>query len=546
VIEGLQEAHRLEVIHRDVKPSNCFLDAEGRVKVGDFGLAKSLVTEGHLTKTGTFLGTLYFASPEQIRGEAIDRRTDVYSVAATLYYLLTGRAPFQSSDAAATLARIVSDPAPPMRSVRPDLPPALDQVVLRGLERERDNRWHDLEEFRQAVLALVPNPLTLPDLGPRTIGYLIDAAVFWLVAQAILWLLATVLPIGETEVRILGWSLALAFFVIYFSVLESVWGCALGKAFVRLRVCTLAGTDSPTMGRTALRAAICCGLLHLGIPMGGVVAWLWLGVGLGVMLSTMRAGSGYQGLHEVLTGTRVVRLPRLREKRPLLSTGGWLLYFLGKRRLSQRMPQAVGLPERIGGFTLRGTLKWTAEEKIVLGEDASSGRKVFIWLRPLSAPPLDRVRREVGRRTRLRWLACGRQGDLQWDAILAPSGCPLPELIRGEGKLPWSEVRPLLVELTEELAAACREGSLPRSLTPDQIWIQPESHVQLADTPLGESLPEPPGHKGEDQERALMLLREAVQLALEGGVRPPLDRLLRQGEYRALQEWQTDLAASLG
>src|SRR5207302_931125 len=82
VIEGLQEAHRLEVIHRDVKPSNCFLEPDGRVKVGDFGLAKSLVKAAHLTRTGAFVGTPHYASSEQIRGEPIDRRTDVYSVAA--------------------------------------------------------------------------------------------------------------------------------------------------------------------------------------------------------------------------------------------------------------------------------------------------------------------------------------------------------------------------------------------------------------------------------------------------------------------------------
>src|SRR5207249_5355169 len=135
VIEGLQEAHRLGVIHRDVKPSNCFLQADGRVKIGDFGLAKSLMHDTHLTRTGAFLGTVLFASPEQIRKDRLDQQTDVYSVAATLYSLLTGRGPHQTGDAAATLARIVSDPAPPLRSLRPELPKELDNVVLPRLER---------------------------------------------------------------------------------------------------------------------------------------------------------------------------------------------------------------------------------------------------------------------------------------------------------------------------------------------------------------------------------------------------------------------------
>ena len=115
VIDGLQEAHRLGVVHRDVKPSNCFLEADGRVKIGDFGLSKSLQLEGHLTRTGSFVGTPLFASPEQVRGETVDLQTDVYSVAATLYFLLTGRAPFQSKDTTIALVRIAADPAPSMQ-----------------------------------------------------------------------------------------------------------------------------------------------------------------------------------------------------------------------------------------------------------------------------------------------------------------------------------------------------------------------------------------------------------------------------------------------
>src|SRR4051794_3871153 len=93
VIEGLEQVHALGVIHRDVKPSNCFLDHDGRVKVGDFGLARSLQPGARLTRTGTFVGTPLYASPEQIKGLPLDQRADVYSVCATLFFLLTGRAP---------------------------------------------------------------------------------------------------------------------------------------------------------------------------------------------------------------------------------------------------------------------------------------------------------------------------------------------------------------------------------------------------------------------------------------------------------------------
>jgi serine/threonine protein kinase len=167
VIEGLQEAHRVGVVHRDVKPSNCFFGADGRLKVGDFGLSKSLAQGAHLTKTGSFLGTPLYASPEQVRGEQVDAQTDVYSTAATLYFLLTGRAPFQSDNAAVTLARIASDPPPSLRTLRPELSPALDAVVLRGLERDRKRRWRDLDEFAEALRPFLLGRLSLAGLGVR-------------------------------------------------------------------------------------------------------------------------------------------------------------------------------------------------------------------------------------------------------------------------------------------------------------------------------------------------------------------------------------------
>ena len=123
VMEGLRQFHKLGLIHRDVKPSNCFLEKEGRVKIGDFGLSKSLDGGLDLTRTGTFIGTPLYASPEQIKRDEVDERTDVYSVAATLYYLLTGRPPVRAKDAAEALARIASEPAPPLRGLRPEISP---------------------------------------------------------------------------------------------------------------------------------------------------------------------------------------------------------------------------------------------------------------------------------------------------------------------------------------------------------------------------------------------------------------------------------------
>src|SRR5579859_1604316 len=121
VIDGLQEAHRLGVIHRDVKPSNCFLLEDGTAKVGDFGLCKIIRREGHLTHTGAYVGTVLFSAPEQLRNDPLDYRADVYSVAATFYYLLTGRAPHSSESHTEAVARAASEDPQDVRDHRPDV-----------------------------------------------------------------------------------------------------------------------------------------------------------------------------------------------------------------------------------------------------------------------------------------------------------------------------------------------------------------------------------------------------------------------------------------
>ncbi|HMF18618.1 MAG TPA: protein kinase [Gemmataceae bacterium] len=578
VIEGLQAAHRLEVIHRDVKPSNCFLEPDGRVKVGDFGLAKSLVKDAHLTKTGAFVGTPHFASPEQIKSEPIDQQTDVYSVAATLYYLLTGKPPFWGSDSAATLARIVSDPAPPLRSLRPELSPALEQVVLRGLDRDRKIRWPDLESFRQALVALVPERLSLAGLGLRFGAFVVDLALLLLVSVSVQTVL-TALFASSLQVRLLGRAVDLCVFLLYFTILEHVWGCSLGKGMLGLRVCTTRWIDPPGWPAAFVRTAIFCCLIPLGALVSALVLALvpgnlavgqidilltcgWAALGLAILGLSMRRSDIYQGLHEVASATRVVQLARPKQREHLLQGGGWLLSFLQSRRLNQGMPASTALPDRLAGFAVRGALKWSAGEKVLLGEDASLGRRVFIWLRPISEPPLDRTRRDIGRRTRLRWLACGKQGDLQWDAILAPLGCPLPELIQSEGTLSWHDARTLLEDLAGELTAACAEGTLPKALSPAQVWVQADGRAQLADTPLTASAADDSKTGGGDQERALSLLAQVATRALEGKLlvagatvqaalpangRKVLDRLLGNGpHYELVAQFQSDLGLTSG
>ncbi|MEE8577875.1 MAG: serine/threonine-protein kinase, partial [candidate division Zixibacteria bacterium] len=110
ICDGLGAAHEKKIIHRDIKPSNIVIDAYGRPKILDFGLA-SIEDGEHLTKTGSTLGTIHYMSPEQVEGKTVDQRSDIFSVGIVLYELITGRTPFERNNEGATLKAIVSDAA---------------------------------------------------------------------------------------------------------------------------------------------------------------------------------------------------------------------------------------------------------------------------------------------------------------------------------------------------------------------------------------------------------------------------------------------------
>ena len=542
VIEGLQEAHLQGVIHRDVKPSNCFLDADGRVKIGDFGLSKSLGDDAGLTRTGSFIGTPLYASPEQIKRDAVDERTDIYSVAATLYFLFKGRPPFAGGDAAAVLARIVSEDPTPMRDLRPDLPPALEAVVLRGMVRDRDGRWPDLARFRDALLPFVATGLKITDQAVRVSAYLADMVLLFAVQIVCTALLAAALGgrqrldpgVGGLLPVVAGLFVKRLAFLAYFAVTEGLWGTSLGKRLTRLRVSGMgeAGIGPPGVGRALARAAVVYLLVSLptdaitlillgSSSIGKVIAIeqvMWGAIALGYLLNatTMRAVNGYRGLHELASGTRVVRLPRPPRRRVPRSRRP------APRHLLERTAPAVmgGVLEAVGPFAVQGAVRWDGDRRVLLGEDPTLGRPVWLVLRPKGSPPPSPARRDLGRPGRPRWLNGGEQGEYRWDAYAPQLGCPLADLAGSDG-LPWADARPILHDLADELARASADGTLPQSLSVDQVWIQPDGTVQLVD-PL-----EPPragSGSGSDlipdpRQRALELLRRTAATALEGGRR---------------------------
>lgn len=172
---ALDYAHGMGVLHRDVKPANILLarstGGKGeRVYLTDFGIARLRDDTGHLTQTGTFTATLAYASPEQLTGSPLDGRSDQYSLACALFWLLTGHGPFTATNPAAVIQGHLQAPPPPVSTVRPGLPPALDAVLATAMSKRPEDRYPSCSDFATAArqaLSGVSSP-AVPIAGPAS------------------------------------------------------------------------------------------------------------------------------------------------------------------------------------------------------------------------------------------------------------------------------------------------------------------------------------------------------------------------------------------
>jgi hypothetical protein len=152
---ALDYAHRVGIVHRDVKPSNVLVDAEGNTYLTDFGLAKMVGMTSHLTGPGVGIGTPTYMSPEQGQGAKVDARTDVYSLGVMLYRIVTGRVPYDAETPLAIVLKHVHEPLPLPRSIRPDLPEGIERVILRAMAKEPEDRFQTVKEMVYALDAAV-------------------------------------------------------------------------------------------------------------------------------------------------------------------------------------------------------------------------------------------------------------------------------------------------------------------------------------------------------------------------------------------------------
>ncbi len=149
LLKALGYAHKRGIVHRDVKPQNVLLDGEGQAKVADFGIARAANSD--MTETGAIVGTVQYVSPEQAHGQAVDHRSDLYSAGVVLYELLTGRVPFEGEAPVSIALKHVSEHPVPPSQLRPGIPPAIEAVVLRALEKDPAHRYQSADEFITAL-----------------------------------------------------------------------------------------------------------------------------------------------------------------------------------------------------------------------------------------------------------------------------------------------------------------------------------------------------------------------------------------------------------
>ena len=150
VLAALSYAHQQNIIHRDIKPANIMLTPQGIVKLMDFGIARSS-QDGSLTSTGTTLGSLNYMPPEQVRGEAADARSDIYSFGVSLYEMLTGKLPFRGDSQYSMMTAHLNENPPEPITLRADIPGGLNQIIMMAMAKDPANRFQTAEAFRNAL-----------------------------------------------------------------------------------------------------------------------------------------------------------------------------------------------------------------------------------------------------------------------------------------------------------------------------------------------------------------------------------------------------------
>jgi uncharacterized RDD family membrane protein YckC len=233
---GLRAALAEGFVHRDVKPSNLLTEKASRLKIIDFGLVKSMKGDAEMTRDGAILGSPLYMAPEQGRAETVDHRADIYSLGCTLYHLLTGRPPFVAPSPVAVISMHVTDRATPVRTLAPDVPASVEQIVERMMAKDPAARFADYDELIELLEAARPGRREYTAFRTRALALGVDLVLIGIAA------------------RLIG-PFAALFAAAYFILCHRLAGQTLGKWIFRLQVVD-AGGNRPSWKATGIRFAV--------------------------------------------------------------------------------------------------------------------------------------------------------------------------------------------------------------------------------------------------------------------------------------------------
>ena len=459
VIAGLVAIQAHGIVHRDIKPANCLLDGSGIIKVGDFGLSTAASgDENPLKGMDYFRGTPAFSSPEQLRGENLDVRSDIYSVGVTLFWLLTGKTPFEARNIGDLIETVCKTLPHSPRRLRPEIPKGLSQIILRCLEKEPKNRYKTYAELQRAL-----QPFASPAPDPAT---LLRRGLAAAVDNVILVTASIILASHSFQLALFASSL------VYYSLLEGLFRRTAGGALFGLQV---VGPNGATTGipRAVLRTF--CFIIILSVPAQNLPTFIaWRLVWLLIIFSTATSKNGLSGLHDLISNTRVLFKPVYKSPRPA-TQGSQTRKPAAAEKLQDETRAAIG------PYSIVKLLKKYDGIELLQGHDPKLQREVWIEVLPAGSPELPAARRGVCRVGRLRWVNSVRSSAQSWDAYEALSGTSLLRLI--PDKQAWDKVRYWLLDLAEELSAGLADQSLPPLVGLERVWIGKDGRAKLLDFP---------------------------------------------------------------
>lgn len=476
LVGALEASHSRGVLHRDIKPANCYLSEDDQAKLGDFGLARVLAGGLELTHSGTFLGSPIYASPEQLRGAPLDERSDIYSLGATFYDLLTGQPPHSATTFGDLCAQVHTQTLTPLRTVRPDVSPELADLIELMLSLDPDNRPSSARVLATELSQLL--------LGRPTLFFRRWLA-YWAVDCSLFMLLGVIgFSWSETTAPI---DYVMAAFVLYIPVVEGRYGSSLGKRLLGLSIITV------RRGRAWLRRSCrsLAGIIWMLVT-GGLGEWTAIGnpvaqllfyLGLVVLYVPYGRQRHRASLVDRWTGTRVLATSLARRQRGA--------------RLRTPLPC---LREPLKNYSVSGVVARMDSSQLLLGVDSILKRVVWLFV---SEERLDLTETDLGELPRL--VEQFSDGDDHVAVFERLRGAPLRDTTDDKEPLRWDQGRAWLEQLARSDAPVSR------------LWITDESKVVT----LPFSVTEKDSESG---------ARAVAQAILGNEVSPPADLPTTAGE----------------